>query len=275
MNIYSRFIFEIKSHSHILSKSAFAILTRDDLHTRVIDVKEDRFTIETIMTDEMKKENKDYWGYALVVSSSYLMALNIAALGHFTWITGNNMFWHCIHVGPSGEMDQIVMRTHNKLFPDHIEKAVLTERVVKNSMIIYGSILREEEQSYRREYLKGILHIDAGFADLTFYREAFANFYRSFEHFMTNRILKKNKLRNELREIQDGLLSLGMSKDFCDEFQVLYKMRSEQVMHAQRLPKEIDGEDVLKIKAFTDCVLYKYYRSKADEWREEMQGRRS
>ena len=135
-------------------------------------------------------------------------------------------------------------------------------------MIIYGSILREEDQSFRREYLKGIIHSDIGFADLSFYREAFANFYRSFELFVTSRILKKTKLKNELKAIQDALLSLGLPHEMCDEFQTLYRLRSEQVMHAQRLPREIESEDVLKIKVFADYVLYKYYRSKAEEWRE-------
>jgi len=39
-------------------------------------------------------------------------------------------------------------------------------------------------------------------------------------------------------------------------------------MHAQRSPKEIDLEDVLKVKVFTDYALYRYYRARADEWLE-------
>jgi cob(I)alamin adenosyltransferase len=195
------------------------------------------------------------------------MALNIAALGYFTWLSGNRMFWHCDHTGPDGKVEQILMHAENKFFPV-AQKTALSENEVRNSMIIYGSILREEDQSFRREYLKGIVHLDVGFADLTFHREAFANFYRSLELFVTARVLKKAKLRNELKEIQDALFSLGLSKEMCEEFRVLYKMRSEQVMHAQQLPTEIGSEDVLKIKVFADYVLHKYYRSKAEEWRE-------
>jgi hypothetical protein len=104
MNVYSRFISEIRTYSHILNESAFAILMREEPLIRVLYVKEDRIKIEVIMTDEMRKTNKDYFGYAFTVSSSFLMALNIAALGHFTWLLGNRMFWFCEHIGPSGLM---------------------------------------------------------------------------------------------------------------------------------------------------------------------------
>ncbi len=264
MEVYSRFISEIQSYSHILKRSAFAILMKEEALTRVLDVKRDSLKIEVIMTEEMKRKNKDYFGYAFGVSSSFLMALNIAALGHFTWVLGNRLFWCCEHIRRSGEKEQILVGGKNISFLT--EKTELTEGQVKNSIIICASLLREVEQDFRREYLKGIIHLNAGFADLVFYREAFANFYRSFEYFMTTRVLKKKKLKNEVKELQEGIRSLGLSEDFCEEFRNLYKTRSEQVMHAQRAPKEIDGEDVLKIKVFTDYALYKYYKSKGDEW---------
>jgi hypothetical protein len=267
MNVYSRFITEIRSYSHILNQSAFALLMREEPLTRVLDVKEDRFKIEVIMTDEMKTTNKDYFGYAFLVSSNFLMAMNIAALGHFTWLSGNQMFWHCEHIGPSGKMEQILMKSKEMPFPT--EKTLLTEGEVRNALIILGSLLREVDHNFRREYLKGIVHLDTGYGDLVFYREAFANFYRSFEYFMTTRVLKKKKLGNEVKELQEGMRSLGMSDQFCEEFENLYRLRSEQVMHAQREPKQIDADDVIKIKVFTDYALHKHYRSRADQWLSE------
>ncbi len=267
MDIYSRFISEIKSYSHILSESAFAILMCEEPIIRVLDVKQDKLKIEVIMTEEMRKINKDYFGYAFMVSSSFLMALNITALGHFTWLSGNRTFWSCEHIGPSGEIEKILVGSKNISL--YKEKKDLTEGKVRKSVNICGSILHEAEQDFRREYLKGIIHLDAGYADLVFYREAFANFYRSFEYFITTKVLKKKKLKNEVRELQEGIRSLGLSEDFCEEFRNLYKTRSEQVMHAQRVPKEIDDEDILKIKSFADYVLHTYYRSKAEEWLEQ------
>lgn len=59
---------------------------------------------------------------------------------------------------------------------------------------------------------------------------------------------------------------MGLTDQLCDEFVGLYKKRSEQVMHAQRTPRTIDVDDVLKMKVFTDYALHRYYRGKADQW---------
>lgn len=214
MKAYSRFITEIESHSHILNETAFRVLMSEESLTRVLSVAEDRLKIEVIMTEEMKKTNKDYFGYAFVVSASFLVALNIAALGHFSWTVGNRMFWHCEHVGPSGKTEQVFMNSKDITFPT--EKRLLTEGEVRNSVIIAGSLLRDTDQDFRREYLKGIIHLGSGFGDLTFGREAFANFYRAFEYFVTSRVLVKKKLANELKDLRGGIRLMGLSEKFCD-----------------------------------------------------------
>jgi hypothetical protein len=264
MKIYSRFITEMKSHSHTLDKSAFSVLMSEQSLMRVFDVRQDRFKVEVIMTEEMKKTNKDYFGYAFAVSSSFLVALNIAALGHFIWTVGDRMFWHCEHIGPSGKAEQVFMNSKDPIFP--AEKRGLTEGEVRNSIIICGALMRDTDQTFRKEYLKGIIHISPGFADISFNREAFANFYRAFEYFITSRVLGKKKLGNELRDLSKGIRSLGLSDEVCKELPNLYKIRSEQVMHAQKGPKDIDIDDVIKIKVFTDYALHRYYRKKADQW---------
>ncbi len=244
-----------------------SVLMSEQLLTRVFDVRQDSFKVEVLMTEEMKKTNTDYFGYAFIVSSSFLMALNIAALGHFTWTVGNRMFWHCEHIGPSGKAEQVFLNSKDPIFA--VEKTVLTEGEARNSIIICGSLLRETDQSFRKEYLKGIIHLGAGFGDLTFDREAFGNFYRAFEYFITSRVFGKKKLGNELRDLNKGVRSLGLPDKVCEELTGLYKIRSEQVMHAQKGPKDIDIDDVLKIKVFTDYVLHVYYRKKADQWLSE------
>lgn len=264
MKIYSRFITEIRTYSHILNESAFAVLMRKEPLTRVFAVREDRFKLEIVMTEQMKKVNTDYFGYGFGVSSNFLMAINIASLGHFAWYPTSNTFWSCEHIGPSGKKEQVFLQPKKLPFP--ASKSTLTENQVKNAVLIAASLMREGEQNFRREYLKGIVHLDMGIVDLIFNREAFANFYRSFEFFMTTRVLKKKKLANELKELQEGIRLLGLPKEICEEFRNLYKIRSEQIMHAQQVPREITGEDILKIKVFTDYALHKYYRSKADEW---------
>jgi len=267
MKTYSRFITEVRSHSHILNESALSILMSEQSITRVSNVTPESFKVAVIMTEDMKRENVDYFGYAFGVSASFLVALNIAALGHFTWAIGNRMFWHCEHIGPSGKIENIFINSKDVSFP--VEKRVLTADEARSSMIICASILRETDQTFRQEYLKGIIHLSAGFGDLVFSREAYANFYRSFEYFITTRVLKKTKLTNEIKDLKEGIHLLGLPDEFCEEFTSLYKVRSEQVMHAQKEPKEMDIDDVLKIKVFTDYALHTYYRSQADQWLSE------
>jgi hypothetical protein len=136
--------------------------------------------------------------------------------------------------------------------------------------MIFGSLCREGDQTFRREYLKGIAHINAGFGDLSFHREAFGNFYRALEYFVTARVLKKSNLPNELRDIKEGLRKVGMRPELVDEFTSLYKIRSEQIMHAQKTPKEIDFDDVIKMKVFSDYALHKYFKANAVSDLEEM-----
>lgn len=267
MKTYSRFITEIKSHSHILDESALSILMSEQSITRVFNVTSESFKMAVIMTEDMKKENTDYFGYAFGVSASFLVALNIAALGHFTWTVGNRMFWHCEHIGPSGKIENVFINSKDVSFP--AEKRSLTASEARNSMIICASILRETDQTFRQEYLKGIIHLGAGFADLVFSREAFANFYRAFEYFITTRVLKKTKLGNEMKDLKEGIRLLGLPDIYFEEFKSLYKVRSEQVMHAQKEPRGMDMDDVLKIKVFTDYALHTYYRSQADQWLNE------
>lgn len=203
MKTYSRFITQIRSHSHILDESAFSILMSEQSLTQVFNVTKESFKVAVIMSEDMKKENTDYFGYAFKVSASFLVALNIAALGHFTWTVGNRMFWHCEHIGPSGKIENIFLNSKDVTFP--VEKIVLTSNDLKNSIIICASLLFETDQTFRQEYLKGIMHLSAGFGDLSFSREAFANFYRSFEYFITTRVLKKKKLTNEMKELKEGI----------------------------------------------------------------------
>lgn len=232
--------------------------------SRVLKVSGNRLKIEILMTEDMKEKNTDYYGYAFFVSASFLMALNIASLGHFSWLSGSQLFWHCEHIGPEGNVEQTLLNSKSNSFT--AEKMRLTEKEVKNAVIIAGSLMKDPDQHFRKEYLKGIVHLSSNLGDLDFSKEAFANFYRSFEYFVTSQIFKKKKLSNELKELQEGIKILGLSENICEEFANLYKIRSSQVMHSQNEPKEIDIDDVIKIKVFTDFALQKYYIDKANTW---------
>lgn len=263
----SRLSCEIRSHSHILSEAAFSVLMREESLTRVIEVKNDKLKIEVRTDEKMQGTKLNDIEYAFIVASSFMMSLNIASLGHFSWSTGSRLFWFFELIDERGLKENIFIHSNDIPYP--ADKRRLSESEVKNAIIIAGSIMLEKDQAFRREYLKGITHMNAGFADLIYYRESFANFYRSLEYFLTAKVIKKNKLKNELKELQQGLKTIGFKKDFIDEFRYLYRIRSEQVMHAQKKQKAIETDDVFKIKTFTDFALHRYYRKIGDDWLEK------
>ncbi len=55
-----------------------------------------------------------------------------------------------------------------------------------------------------------------------------------------------------------------MKKEVAEEFNRLYQLRSEQVMHAQQQQEPVPLDDVIKMKVFLDYVLYKFYKKIAD-----------
>jgi hypothetical protein len=108
--------------------------------------------------------------------------------------------------------------------------------------------------------LKGLIHLSLNYPGTHFEKDAFSNFYRTFEHLVTNRLLGKKKLKNELKEMSAVLSTLGLSSELLEEFRKLYVIRGSQAMHSQHIPELTSREDTMKMKVFTDVVIYKVYK---------------
>ena len=203
---------------------------------------------------------EEFAAFASYSLSYFLMALNIGSLGHFDWELKHQtkpiyaLFNHDLKQGVglgSGE---------NYTYPSDAISP-LTENDVKHSILIFGAISKENDQNVRKEYLKGLYHYGLDFFDISFRKETFANFYRSFEFFVTNRILKAKKLKNELKQFKEVLQSLNLKPEVVQMFaEELYPLRSEQVMHSQRQQIEIEWEQVSKMKFLTDVTMQESYK---------------
>jgi hypothetical protein len=259
--ISGRYVCEIEAQSHIFSESAFSILKSRESSIRLLEINNNIIKIELADLQRIGRSQDNYILASFTIASNFLIALNIAAIGLFTWTSGSRLFWPFEHY--SENIKKGIILLISKGIPYPAERRPLSEEDVRTAIMIFGALCGEGDQTFRREYLKGIIHINAGFGDLSFHREAFGNFYRALEYFVTARVLKRDKLSNELREIKEGLGKMGMRQEHVDEFASLYKIRSEQIMHAQKTPKEIDFEDVIKIKVFSDYALHKYFKAKA------------
>jgi hypothetical protein len=203
---------------------------------------------------------EEFTAFASYSLSYFLMALNIGSLGHLDWETKiqatpiYSLFNHDLKQGVG-----IGSGGNYQYPPDAINP--LTENDVKHSILIFGALSKENDQNVRKEYLKGLYHYGLDFFDISFRKEAFANFYRSFEFIVTNRILKTKKLKNELKQFKDVLQSLDLKPEVVQMFaEELYPLRSEQVMHSQRQQIEIEWEQVSKMKYLTDVTMQSAYR---------------
>jgi hypothetical protein len=258
----------LESHSHKLNEKAFSLLKRRESQAQVTDISGRQIEITFKSPKQLHKNIDEFYPKAHLMASNFVIAINIATLGHFTWLNGNQLFptYHSKQTKEKNIQNNIIF-TSQRSYP--LELKEISENEIRNTVIMYPSLLLEKDQYIRQEYVKGIIHMGLSFHDVRFDKDAFANFYRLFEYFVTNKILKTSKLKNELKQFKEVIYNLGMGSQITDEFRNIYKLRSDQVMHAQRDQVEIDPDDVIKIKAYLDFVLNKHYRKIADEWLEK------
>jgi hypothetical protein len=228
---------------------------------KICDVSASTFFLEMRSNDfPTLSKTEEFAAFASFSLSYFLMALNIGSLGHFDWELKTQakpiyaLFNHDLKQGIG------IGSTGNYSYPSDAISP-LTETDVKHSILIFGALSKENDQNVRKEYLKGLYHYGLDFFDVSFRKEAFANFYRSFEFFVTNRILKTKKLKNELKQFKEVLQALGLKPEVVQMFaEELYPLRSEQVMHSQRQQTEIEWEQVGKMKFLTDVTMQSSYK---------------
>lgn len=252
----------LESHSHNLSESAFSILMGNDNLSQVRKVDSRYLELITRADKKYFATADEFYLHAHAVASIYLMALNIASFGHFTWANGTQQSPVYGIEHEDNSRSEIVFLPEIK-YP--LDKVDISENEVKVALKLAGALLKEEDQSIRMEYIKGIIHLGTIFGDVDFYKESFSNFYRLFEYLVTKRILNKKKLVNERKELRSIILG-ELGNESAEEFDNLYRLRSEQVMHAQKKQVKILLDDLLKMKCMLDCILFRYYSKIADDW---------
>ena len=188
-----------------------------------------------------------------------MMALNIATLGHFDWASKvapapYSIFNHDLSDAVGVGSNQF--QTHE---PN--DKRNLSADDLGRAILVFDALSKEQDDQVVPEYLKGIFHLGLTFFELTFRKDAFANFYRSLEHFLTGRVLGGKKIKNEVKEFTGAMRTLEVSEEVIQNFSKrLYPLRCEQVMHSQKSQREIEMDDVLHIKILTDAVMSRVYK---------------
>lgn len=251
----------VTCHSHRLTPMAFDSLITRATYVWVSDITEfglflhvdNRFCLTS------REEFIQYGHYSL---SMLLIALNVAAMGHFTWTLNSKCPYPQYSLMDPSQANSVVSVSvsHRFSFAEEDIQDITSEDVRRTTLLFFALSKENEPSTVREEYLKGVFHLGYSLFDLDFRRDAFSNFYRSLEFFIARKVLRTDRLSNEVREISDAFQKLGLTSELVDEFKRLYRLRSEQVMHAQRTQLPIEWLDVVKLKIILDCIINLVYR---------------
>lgn len=234
----------------------------------VSDVKEKSFLLTATNKSSNCTDIEHFNVLSHVSISAFIIALNIASLGYFTW------GWYGFSVpryevyDPISEKKRLIFPLQMKYRKEYFEGSIkeITEKEIRNACKYYGVLAKEEKISIiREEYIKGILHLSLTFFDIDFCKEAFFNFYRCFENIVTNKVLQVKKLDKELKNFEKAINKVGLGKILAKQFKSSYLIRSNQVMHAQKKQINITIDDVYAIKICLDALLFKVFTPILDE----------
>lgn len=180
------------------------------------------------------------------IISHFLLAINVATLGHFTWD------FRFVSPAPYLFVDERNKTSHFLFgeftrYQNDEEKLEITKGLVWRTLQLFLAIASEEDRSLKKEYIKGLYNLHHSFFDIEFLNEAFSSFYKAFEFFCTTRLLKVKKLTNEKKQLRKILSDFGFKEAVLSDFDKLYQIRCNQAMHAQKSLDSIDKEAVIRI----------------------------
>lgn len=246
------------SHHHRLAPEAFRLFQQDDLLLKVSNVQDKSFLVSCYRT-AADDTSERFAGRCHEILSYFLVSINVATLGNYSWDIQFVATTPYIFVDEDKDKPEPLFHSPEQYRSKDIDLDI-TEGLVWRTLQLFLAMGSEKDDSFRKEYIKGLYNFHHRFLDIHFTNEAFSNFYRAFEYFCTKKMLKKRKLTNEKKELRAVLLDFGYSDELVSVFDVLYRIRSNQAMHSQKGLEEIDIEAVTKLKIFLDSVMHKYYQ---------------
>jgi hypothetical protein len=248
----------IVSHHHRMSEDAFDLFMRPDSLLQVSNVKERSFLLSCYRGEEDDKSDL-FYAKSHEVISYFLIAINVATLGHFTWdfrfVSAPPYMFIDSHRG-KGQF--LFAEPARYVFSEPLLE--ITKSLVWRTLQLLLALGNERDQQLKTEYVKGLYNFHNGFFDIDFLNEAFGNFYRAFEFFCTSKMLKTKRLKNEKKQLRGVLRDFGFQETVLEDFDKVYMIRCTQAMHAQRGLEAIDKDAVVKIKIFLDSIMHKYYQ---------------
>lgn len=249
----------IQCYTHKLESESFKIFEQKGININVSDLKNDRFNLDISDVLDPSLDDVAFAKKSHAVFNLYIVALNVCTLGLFLNQERKHLSpnYHFVDTEKKSFTSGVVV---HDIFDTDLSGSVITPGEIYESLLLYGALAREKNDELVSEYLKGLIHLSLNYPGTHFEKDAFSNFYRTFEHLVTDRVLSKKKLKNEFKQLSGALDSLGLSSEIIEEFRKLYAIRGSQAMHAQRSPERISREDTMKMKVITDIVVRSVYK---------------
>jgi hypothetical protein len=253
----------IKSYHHILNADAFKIFMTDKHSFKISNVQSCSFDL-SIKANPDESES-DLTSRAHSIINYYLVALNIATLGHFSWDFQLVSPVPYFSSNTPGDFDKFIFLHKKSDFEFDEDLLEINGNLIWQSLKIMIALMEEKDEVFIGEYTKGIFGLHYSLFNINFKNESFSSFYRAFEYFCTQRILKIKSLNNEKKQLKSVLIDFGFEKEITDGFDKIYQIRCNDIMHAQKgLNDGVDLDVLLRLKIFLDSILHKYYASKWD-----------
>lgn len=252
--------FDVVSLSHKLNARSLEWLNRDStqIHTTLID--ERHFTLRSKIADLHTSEFREATYKSYRYLWTWLLSLNVGGVAHFDFAQ-KDLGGRILKAFPKsvGATPTFVAMTAAGKF-DEFDVA-FDEEDSRRAGLVFIAAAKESESWILDEYIKGLYHFGGSIYGIEFWKDAFANFYRLFEYFVTRRLLVQKKLANEVKEIEKALTQCGVPMAIIEMFsQEVYRLRSSQVMHAQAEQHEIGPEEAGKAKILCDLAMLSAYR---------------
>jgi len=248
---------KVVSHHHRLIPEAFELFQSVDLLLKVTDVEQKTFLVSCYET-ETDTTAEGFVGRCHEIFSYFLISINVATLGNYSWDFPFISSTPYVFVDKDkGKSEQLFHSPEQ--YKNIDEDLDITKEMVWRTLQLFLALGSEKDDSFRKEYIKGLYNFHHNFLDIHFANEAFSNFYRAFEYFCTRKILNVSKLTNEKQELRGVLLVFGFNEESVKDFDVLYKIRCNQAMHSQKGLETIDIEATTRLKIFLDSMMHKFY----------------
>jgi len=248
---------KIISHHHILDKDSFEYFMTGETLIEVSNVEERSFLISFYKTTE-DTNTMAFYSKCHDIFSYFIIAINVATLGHFTWDFNFISPMSYKLVDKSKKTSHLIYPQKVRYFNNDITLKI-EKHLIWRTLQLLLALGTERDDNFKKEYVKGLYNLHHSFFDIQFLNESFSNFYKAFEYFCTKKMLKLDKLTNEKKQLRKVLSDFGFEEDILENFDKIYIIRCNEAMHAQKDLASIDKEALIRIKIFLDSIMHKYY----------------